>query len=205
VLLLSLPSAAFVEAQVAAALSGRVTSADEGPMEGVLVSAKRAGSSITVTVVSDAAGDYSFPRERLAPGRYALSTRAARYVLANGAATVEVAAGAPAHVDLELRAANELELALQLTDPEWFLSYPLPDKDKFDLFRDCSRCHTMRRPSMSTYDAEELGWVMKRMVYSAGSSPMTFQLPGPLTANWGRAEAGPPSARCRGQAALRRR
>jgi len=34
-------------------LSGVVSSAAEGPMEGVLVSAKKDGSTITVTVVSD--------------------------------------------------------------------------------------------------------------------------------------------------------
>jgi hypothetical protein len=36
-------------------------------MEGVLVSAKRAGSTITVTVVSDAKGRYAFPANRLSP------------------------------------------------------------------------------------------------------------------------------------------
>ena len=35
------------------ALNGTVTSAEEGRMEGVLVSAKRAGSIITTTVVTD--------------------------------------------------------------------------------------------------------------------------------------------------------
>src|SRR3981081_3413494 len=43
---------AFAHAQSAAALAGQVTSSDEGPMEGVLVSARRDGSSITTTVVS---------------------------------------------------------------------------------------------------------------------------------------------------------
>src|SRR5690606_20301642 len=76
----------------------------------------------------------------------------------------------------------------------------LPDKDKFDVLRDCSRCHTLRRPSMSTYTADELAWVMKRMVYSAGSSPMTFQLPAAQTPHWGRAEWGEPSALQRRQA-----
>ena len=80
-----------------------------------------------------------------------------------------------------------------MTDPEWLASYPLDDKTKFDVFRDCSRCHTLRRPSMSTYNKDQLAWVMKRMVYSSGSSPMTFQLPGPQTATWGRAEWGEPS------------
>ena len=200
-LMLSAPMLSAV-AQTAAALAGRVTSAAEGPMEGVLVSAKREGSTKTLTVVSRADGSFSFPRERLDPGRYALSVRAVNYVLADRAAaqTVDVAAGKPARVDLELRPSNALELALQLTDPEWFASYPLDDKTKFDLMRDCSRCHSLRRPSMSTYDEEELAWVMMRMVYSAGSSPMSFQLPARLTPHWGRADGGEPSALHRRQA-----
>ena len=39
-----------------AALTGQVISTEEGRMEGVLVSAKREGSTVTVTVVSDANG-----------------------------------------------------------------------------------------------------------------------------------------------------
>ena len=89
---------------------------------------------------------------------------------------------------LEPPAFNVLELAMQLTDPEWLMSYPLDDKTKFDVFRDCSRCHTLQRPSMSTYNAEQMAWVMKRMNYSAGSTPMAYQLPGEQTATWGRAE-----------------
>jgi virginiamycin B lyase len=181
-------------AQAPAALSGRVTSPAEGPMEGVLVSAKREGSSKTVTVVSRADGRYTFPADRLEPGRYAVSVRAVKYALADPGQHIDVAAGRAAQLDLALRESNPLELALQMTDPEWFASYPLDDRTKWELFRDCSRCHTMRRPSMSTYDAEELGWVMKRMVYSAGSSPMSYQLPAGQVAHWGRAENGEPSA-----------
>ena len=106
---------------------------------------------------------------------------------------VAVTADATAKQDLNLRKSNVLELALQLTDPEWFLSYPLDDKTKFDLLKDCSRCHTLQKASMSTYNAQQLDWVMKRMVYSAGSTPMTFQLPPEQTAKWGRAEWGEPS------------
>jgi len=64
------------------ALTGQVSSKEEGAMEGVLVSAKRAGSTITVTVVSDAKGRYQFPAARLAPGTYQLRIRAAGYDLA---------------------------------------------------------------------------------------------------------------------------
>ena len=47
------------------ALTGRVTAAEEGPMEGVLVSAQQAGSPITISVVSGADGSFSFPAAKL--------------------------------------------------------------------------------------------------------------------------------------------
>ena len=62
-------------------LSGKVVSDREGPMEGVLVSARNIDSTITVTVVSDANGEYGFPGSRLEPGRYTLVIRAAGYAL----------------------------------------------------------------------------------------------------------------------------
>ena len=49
------------EAQAPLALSGQVTSAEEGPMEGVVVSAKKDGSTISISVVTDAAGPFCFP------------------------------------------------------------------------------------------------------------------------------------------------
>src|ERR1700737_3381414 len=58
------------------ALTGRLTSVEEGPMEGVLVSAKKTGSPVTITVVSDRDGRYRFPETRLEPGPYALQIRA---------------------------------------------------------------------------------------------------------------------------------
>ncbi len=51
-------------AQSAAALAGQVASTEEGPMEGVIVSAKKDGSTITVSVLSNAQGRYSFPAAR---------------------------------------------------------------------------------------------------------------------------------------------
>src|SRR5438309_579541 len=74
------------------ALTGQVTSAEEGPMEGVLVSAKKTGSPITITVVTDRDGRYRFPQARLEPGPYALRIRATGYDL-SGAAAAHVVAG----------------------------------------------------------------------------------------------------------------
>src|ERR1700681_425141 len=70
---------AGAQAQGAAALTGQVTSAEEGAMEGVLVSAKRDGTNITITVVSDQNGQYSFPADRLDAGHYTMAIRAGGY------------------------------------------------------------------------------------------------------------------------------
>ena len=50
-------------------------------MEGVLVSAKREGGTVTITVVSDSAGRFGFPASKLAAGRYSLAIRAVGYDL----------------------------------------------------------------------------------------------------------------------------
>jgi len=74
-------------------LAGSVSSAEEGVMEGVLVSAQAAGSPITVTVVSDEHGRFRFPGGRLAPGHYALRIRAIGYEL-GGPNSVELGTAA---------------------------------------------------------------------------------------------------------------
>ncbi len=56
---LAFPAAAFAQAP-ATALTGLVSSSDEPAMEGVLVSATKAGSTITTTVVSGADGRFGF-------------------------------------------------------------------------------------------------------------------------------------------------
>jgi len=74
------------------ALTGLITSKPEGRMEGVLVSAKGEGSSVTVTVVSNKEGRYAFPVDRLKPGKYHLSARATRYDL-DDPGLIEVVSG----------------------------------------------------------------------------------------------------------------
>jgi len=115
-LLYSHPAAAQANA-----LAGQVSSAAEGAMEGVLVSAKRAGSNMTVTVVSDAQGRYQFPAARLEPGKYTLTIRAVGYDLA-GPTTAAVGTQGAATADLKLVKAKDL--AAQLTNAEWLHSAP---------------------------------------------------------------------------------
>ena len=71
-----LASADALSAQTtAAALTGKIA-AEQGTLEGVLVSAKKDGATVTITVVSDKDGRYSFPAAKLEPGQYSLRIRA---------------------------------------------------------------------------------------------------------------------------------
>jgi streptogramin lyase len=132
------------------ALNGTVSSAEDGAMEGVLVSAKKAGSTVTVTVVSDAKGGYAFPSAKLEAGRYSIRIRAVGYDLA-GPDSAEVAAGKTATADLKLRKTSDL--AAQLSNGEWIASFPGTDQQK-DMLRNCVGCHTLERVARSRYDAD---------------------------------------------------
>src|ERR1700741_1794023 len=139
----------LISGAAGAQLAGKVTSSEEGAMEGVLVSAKRDGSTITVTVVSDAQGRYSFPATRLAPGRYALRVRAVGYEL--DAPLMVTVTNKPAEADLKLKKAADLPA--QLSNGEWMASVPGTDKQK-DLLLNCVGCHTLQRVVRSRYDAD---------------------------------------------------
>jgi virginiamycin B lyase len=168
---------AGAQAQSAVALTGQVTSAEEGPMEGVLVSAKRDGTNITATVVSDQKGEYGFPADRLGPGHYTIAIRAAGYNL-DGPKAVDIA-GAGAKADIKL--VKTKNLASQLTNAEWMLSAPGPENVKGNLIN-CVECHTVQRIFASTHDAAEFKQIFRRMgTYSPGSTPNHPQplLPGP--------------------------
>ena len=72
-----------LDAQGSQALTGVVSSQEEGTMEGVLVTTRGEGANFTVTVVSDAQGRYSFPRTHIVAGTYAITTRASGYEMAD--------------------------------------------------------------------------------------------------------------------------
>jgi streptogramin lyase len=163
------PSAGAQDAQ---ALIGQVTSAEEGPMEGVIVSAKQGGSNITVSVITNDQGRYAFPAARLSPGTYKLAIRAVGYEL-DGADTAEVVAGQAVTSDLKLRKTRNL--SKQLTNTEWMMSVPGSDDDKLQLIN-CVSCHTLERVMKSTYNAEEMLKVITRMnTYAQVSQPIKPQ------------------------------
>ena len=147
-------------------------------MEGVLVSAKRDDSTITTTVVSDSQGRYSFPRDRVEPGEYSLTIRAAGYEM--DAVKVVVSSLKQATADLKLRKTQNL--SAQLTTAEWLLSAPGTHEQK-NVLLGCVICHTVERIFRSRHNADEFAKVRQRMgTYYEGTLPERPQLNPPRPA-----------------------
>jgi virginiamycin B lyase len=167
-LLQSAPARVRAQSHAPSALSGTVTSAEEGAMEGVVVSAKRDGSTITVSVISDATGHFAFPAARLEPGRYTLQARAGGYTL-DATSEANITAGSEAKVEIKLK--KDKNLAAHLTNADWLASMPGTVEQKRFLLN-CTGCHTLERIVNSTHDADEFLEVFHRMsLYYPGSTP----------------------------------
>lgn len=156
---LSARGSAQGSSQAAIALEGQVSSAEEGAMEGVLVTARRAGANFTVTVVSDDKGQYRFLRKNLQPGEYSLQIRAAGYEF-DGLAKIEVRPSKTATADLKL--GKTKNLAAQLTTAEWLQSVPGTHAQKLALLG-CGSCHSVGQIVMSRHTAAEWLQVFDRM------------------------------------------
>jgi streptogramin lyase len=162
----------LTQAQAQTALSGKVSSTQEGAMEGVVVSAKKDGATITISVVTDAQGRYAFPASRLEPGKYTLKARATGYDL-DGKPSTDVASGKESNVDLSLKTTRNL--SAQLNNAEWLLSMPGTDQQK-NFLLNCNSCHTLERIVKSNYDADGFLEIFNRMSgYYPGSTPQRPQ------------------------------
>jgi virginiamycin B lyase len=104
------------------------------------VSAKRLGGTITVTVVSDKQGRYSFPSSRLASGKYQLTIRAVGYDPADSNLMVTVGEG---NNEENIKLKKTDDLPSQMSDIEWLMSIPGSEEDKAYLFQTRSHCHTL--------------------------------------------------------------
>jgi len=169
-ILLQIPSKPLrAQAQQPAALTGVVSSSEEGPMEGVVVRAKGSGGTVTIAVVTDREGRYRFPQARLEPGQYSLRIRAVGYDLESDA-TASVVAERTTMADLKLRRTRDL--AAQLTNTEWLASFPGTDDQKASI-RGCAHCHSLELMTRSRHDADEFVAVVERM---SGYPPLAFPL-----------------------------
>jgi streptogramin lyase len=167
---LTFTSLATAEIPASSALTGKVTSQVEGAMEGVIVGAKKAGSTIATWVVTNAQGQYTFPRDRMEPGKYAISVRAVGYELPK--TTVEVTAQ-PAQLDLQLsKVTSTSKLAMQLSNAELLMSVPGTREQKV-MLGNCVTCHTLQRILFSRFNADEMAQVAQRMArHTNNSSPL---------------------------------
>src|ERR1700722_14154105 len=162
------PTIQKVWAQDQAALTGTVSSEAEGNMEGVVVTARKPGSIVQVSVTTDAQGRYSFPENRLEPGEYTISIRAVGY---------DISAPAKAVVEPETTTTTDIKLnktknlAGQLTNAEWMMSIPGTEGQKAMLLN-CVGCPTLERRMRSTHDSGEGTQVISRMMaYGAVTQP----------------------------------
>ena len=183
----ALAPAAMAQSLGPIGLTGQVSSQDEGAMEGVVVNAKRQGSTIMVSVVSNAQGVFNFPKDRLAPGVYDITMRAVGYVLAPMTATV--GAGDAAKTDLRLSKARPDQLALQLSNSEWMQSAPGTPAQKSGMLR-CLDCHGLQRPMFSKRNADWMAISIQRMFTHASTAAPDFPF---FLANANQTLSKPPS------------
>lgn len=138
-------------------LDGTVKAATGEPLEGVAVSTRAAGRTVTTTVFSDAEGRYEFPP--LAPGRYKVWAQAEGYRPADSA--VDVTKTATARLTLKIEKFTRVEdVYPQLSSGEWLDSLPSGTTDerrmKEILRLNCEECHAVSIPLQRRFD--EKGW-----------------------------------------------
>jgi virginiamycin B lyase len=160
-----------------ASLTGVVRSEAEGSMEGVLVSARAAGSPVRVTVATDRQGKYVFPRERLAPGRYQLSIRATGYDLTDPGPAV-VMANTTTAVNLQLQKAADP--GAQLMNAEWIASWPGTAEEK-QYGSGCVACHSLEPITRSRHDARQWLAVLARMSLHPNGSSLLMPFDSPFS------------------------
>jgi streptogramin lyase len=160
-------------AQADQLLAGAITSASGQKLEGVTVSAKRDGTTITTSVYTDQDGNYYFPP--LADGKYQVWAQALGFETAKGA--------------VDLSAVKRQDLVLQaMTDPERrirqlpgeLLVAALPEETEDDarikkiFTNQCTGCHTPGYVLQFRFD--EAGW--NKIINMMKVIPAVFQGPG---------------------------
>ena len=141
-------------------LAGVVSSTGEGKMEGVVVSAHQVGGKITVSVVTDSSGRFTFPLNRLSAGSYQIGIRAVGYDMEDPNRQVAIPSDG---ADLNIRLVPTTDLPAQMTSAEWLNSIPGSPEHKQQLFEDCVLCHSLTPVMKSTYDATEWSTTLQRM------------------------------------------
>jgi streptogramin lyase len=147
-------------------LTGSITSASGQKLEGVQVSAKKDGTTITTSVYTDLDGNYFFPA--MADGKYRVWAQALGFETSKG----EVELTGTKHQDFKLAAITDPEQKIKQM-PSEMLAAALPEETEADanmkriFHNQCTGCHTPGYPLQFKFD--EAGWskiinLMKRVV-----------------------------------------
>jgi len=176
-----LASLFLLEASVfAASLSGRIKSADGKPLEGITVSSKQLGSTITTTVFTDEQGVYVFPPA--SAGSYKLWAQAIGFETARAEVSLSNSQSRAENFTLKPLA----DFTRQLSSAEYMAALPeatpADARMKMAFRNNCAGCHQPSFVLQNRFD--EAGWrkiidVMERVgIY--GDPPNPEEPPMPL-------------------------
>ena len=135
-------------------LAGTIRAAGGGALEGVTVSARAEGKTITTSVFTDEDGLYIFPS--LDRGKYRVWAQAVGFD--TGRAAVNLDAAGAAHQDFALQ--NARDVTRQMTGADWFASLPeetIQDRRVKHVFKtNCTGCHLPAYVLQNRFD--KTGW-----------------------------------------------
>ena len=137
-------------------LTGSIASASGQKLDGVQISAKKEGSTITTSVYTDQNGDYFFPA--LSDGKYNVWAQALGFETSKGQVDLTAAAK---HQDFKLAAITDPDQKIRQL-PSEMLAAALPEDTEADanmkriFHNQCTGCHTPGYPLQFKFD--ESGW-----------------------------------------------
>jgi len=155
-------------------LSGAITARSGQKLEGVTVSAKLEGSTITTSVYTDTAGNYFFPP--LSAGRYRVWAQALGFEIGKGAVDL----GATRRADFTLQEMTDPERRFRQLPGEMMVA-ALPEATPEDarmkkiFMNNCTGCHSTSYALQFRFD--EAGW--SKIVDLMKVVPVTGVYPGP--------------------------
>src|SRR5215472_230271 len=159
-----------VRAQANVFLSGSVKSDAGAKLEGVTVSVRAVGQTITTSVFTDEDGNYYFPR--MAEGKYRVWAQAEGFEAGKAEVNLD---GSVRHQDFTLKALkDDQEIVKQMTGQEYVTSLPEDTSERRKMkdvfYNTCTGCHEPSYILQNRFD--EKGWeailnLMSR-VYNGG-------------------------------------
>ncbi|OFW01619.1 MAG: hypothetical protein A3I61_06265 [Acidobacteria bacterium RIFCSPLOWO2_02_FULL_68_18] len=148
-------------------LTGAIRAAGGAPIEGVVVSARAAGSSATTSVFTDQGGEYVFPP--LAAGPHDVWAQATGYEAARAQVTIDTARQTRQPFTLNAVA----DVTLQLTPSEWLAALPedtLEQRRLKAVFRtNCTACHPSTYVFQNRFDEDSWRAVIGFMERNTGT------------------------------------